>query len=234
MWGRWVHVGPLGTGKGFVYDLARPSAAPRPAPASWFVAMSQGALVWRRWSDRSPAPSLMALDLTDPTSRPVRLGGFSFFQSGESPDPATDDHLVAWEGRDAALRVAPLPFDQATRFPPRLLGVVARGAFSPDGDGRYDVWRAGFDSNKPLGRYDVTLTDSTGSVVRSFSGSSPDGGVRVRWNGKDGSGADVPDGTYRWTLTGSAADGEGTLRDLDGAKATHTGFVTVHRVATTG
>jgi len=56
----------------------------------------------------------------------------------------------------------------------------------------------------------VDIVTSTGSVVRTFPGTTPDR-VDVSWDLKDASGATVPPGQYTLRLTGVGADGEEAL-----------------------
>ncbi|MBI4944535.1 MAG: hypothetical protein HY830_27665 [Actinobacteria bacterium] len=167
-----------------------------------------------------------ALDLAVAGSTAVALGP----ANGSLTLAAVDDHRVAWTGPDGAITVARLPFGAAHR--PRVLGVVARSAFSPNADGSADTWEPAFDLSKPVPA--VTLTIRSGTpVVRTLTGTGTLGSVRnLVWDGRNTAGAAARDGTYTWTLTGAAADGDGGVVAVDGTGAA-TGSVVVDRVAET-
>lgn len=158
------------------------------------------------------------LDLTSATSVPVTLG--------RSFDGRTwaDSHRVAWTDSAGALHVSPVTTVVGER--PRLLGVLTPSALSLSGPG--DVWRPAVDLSERM--TSVVMTIRRGStVVRTLSGTAPDGSVRnVTWDGRNASGALVPDGVYTWTLSGTAADGSGSPTGADGTGAA-TGSVTVDR-----
>lgn len=175
----------------------------------------------------SQAGTAAALDVRTPGSSVVLLGPANGSSVGLA---AADDHRVAWTGPDGAVTVARLPFGDPHR--PRVLGVVARAAFSPNADGRADTWVPLVDLSKPVAAVTLTVRSGT-TVVRTLHGSAPVGSVRdLAWDGRTDSGAAAPDGTYSWTLTGAAADGDGQLAAIDGVSAA-TGTVLVDRVAET-
>ena len=69
---------------------------------------------------------------------------------------AVDDHRVAWTDASGAVTVARLPFGAAHR--PRVLGVVAPSAFSPDADVVQDLWLPLVDASKPLSGAFLSIT----------------------------------------------------------------------------
>ncbi|WP_088284438.1 FlgD immunoglobulin-like domain containing protein [Kineosporia sp. A_224] len=167
-----------------------------------------------------------AFDLATPGSAAVVLGP----ANGSLTLAAADDHRVAWTGPDGAITVARLPFGTAHR--PRVLGVVARSAFSPNADGSADTWAPAFDLSKPVPAVTLTIRSGT-TVVRTLTGTGALGSVRdLVWDGRNTAGSAAPDGSYTWTLTGAAADGEGGVAAVDGTGAA-TGTVIVDRVAET-
>jgi flagellar hook capping protein FlgD len=165
-------------------------------------ALGEGTLAW------PTAAGTDVLDLPAPNdTAPITL-------PGRSTKLLLDDHRIArqlWaRGRVTGYDVQTLPFDQ--KYPPRLIAPYANGGFTPDGDGHADTWTPQFDVTKPLKSTELSLTDSTGKVVRKLVGTAPDGSIRdLSWDGRNGKGAQLPVGTYQWQLTGRADDGDGTL-----------------------
>ena len=169
------------------------------------VVADDGVVAWRGF----------VLDLTDPAAQPVPMA---------DDDPyvfAVDDHWVAWNDEWDRAVVARLPFGGPHR--PRLLGVVAPASFSP-ADGR--VWRPRIDLSKPVTGVTLTIRRG-GTTVRTLTSSSAYGSIRgLVWDGRTTTGARAAAGAYTWTLTASAADGEGTVVGLDGTTPVR-GTVTV-------
>jgi flagellar hook assembly protein FlgD len=86
---------------------------------------------------------------------------------------------------------------------------VAPAWLSPDGDGVDDAALLSFRTACPA-RVGVAVAGSTGTVVRRVSlGSLASGKHTWQWNGRNGSGDVVADGTYSCTL--SAVDNVGTV-----------------------
>jgi hypothetical protein len=172
---------------------------------------------------RAASGALEAIDLST-SSAPVALGTYVAGQTLV----AVDDHRVAWTEPSGAVTVAPLPFGAAHR--PRVLGVVAPPAFSPNGDVAQDLWLPLVDASKPLSGAFLSIRRGAASVL-TLVGSGPTGSVRdLMWDGRDRNRARVADGTYTWTLVGRAADGDGALAAIDGTSAV-TGTVVVDRLA---
>lgn len=170
------------------------------------LTLGEGTLGW------VAGKSAQVVDLTDPTSAPVAL-------AGATRSLVLDDHrlarqLYAADGLDpnGPLTVQSLPFDPQT-YRPRLLGTLTRLAFTPDGDHHSDTWTAQFDVTKPLSRARLRITSAKdGHLVRVLDTTAPDGSVRgLTWDGRSDSGAGPRIGVYRWELTGTAADGDGSL-----------------------
>lgn len=180
-----------------------------------------GAVVWQQTS--GCPHKVLALDLTSAEASPVEIG-----DAACAPGQyAADDHLVAWQDAGSgSVKVAPLPFGQSTPHPPRLLGTVAPTVLAAKAPGGLAPWHVEFDVTKPLSSWRVDLRNVTGTVVKSFTGTAPLGGIRLDWDGRLGT-RWAPGGKYTWTLTGTAADGEGTLRNLDGQAVPLTGTLTV-------
>jgi hypothetical protein len=150
-----------------------------------------------------------------------------------------DDHQLVRDVRTTPsdlspdLRISRLPF--AATYRPRLIGRLGPLGFTPDGDGHADTWAPQFDVTKPLRSASLKITDWSGAkTVRTFSTDAPDGSLRgLVWDGRNRKGAVAPVGTYRWTLTGRADDGEGALIGTDGS-ATITGTLEIDAIDGTG
>ncbi|GLY28762.1 hypothetical protein Kisp02_21270 [Kineosporia sp. NBRC 101731] len=141
------------------------------------------------------------LDLTDPHAEPVRL-------PGRIDRISVDDGAVAREtyDPDRKSRVdAQLLFPH--RYRPRLFGTLAGPRIRSGA-----IWRPQFDATKPLRDVRLKITDPRGRTIQYLHGSDTgSGSVRdLRWDGRRRSGNRVP-GTYVWTLTAIAADGDGVL-----------------------
>jgi hypothetical protein len=193
---------PSGSGDGYVNQLL----------------LGEGTLVWLV----NDGPR--GLDLTTPTSTPVAL-------TGPADAILLDDHRVARQlsaAAGAGVQLDRLPFAGAYR--PRLIGRLGPLGFSPNADGRADAWRPQFDVTKPLSGATLRITQPrSGRVVRTLEGTAPDGSIRdLVWDGRTGAGATAATGTYRWTLSGAAADGDGPLISANGAM-TITGTVELNR-----
>ncbi|HET6497273.1 MAG TPA: N-acetylmuramoyl-L-alanine amidase, partial [Thermoleophilia bacterium] len=83
---------------------------------------------------------------------------------------------------------------------------------SPDGDGHEDATTIRFSASEKV-NWQMRIAASDGTLVRSFSGlgTAP---ARV-WNGKDGSGAVVPDGSYTVKVTANSSRGTARAALLD-------------------
>ncbi|GAA3621477.1 hypothetical protein GCM10022223_42940 [Kineosporia mesophila] len=105
--------------------------------------------------------------------------------------------------------MSPLPF--TVKYRPRLISALRPLGFSPNGDGRGDVWTPQSDITKPM--RSVTLKSQQGAkTVAQLDGTAPDGsGLDLKWDGLSARGIQVPEGMYQWTLAGRSADGDGTL-----------------------
>lgn len=66
----------------------------------------------------------------------------------------------------------------------------------------------GFRLPQAASRVEISLADSTGAVVRTIKlGSTAAGDKAITWDGQDGTGKQVPAGTYNWSVKGYNADG---------------------------
>ncbi|MGW2787823.1 FG-GAP-like repeat-containing protein [Streptomyces populi] len=104
-------------------------------------------------------------------------------------------------------------------------------AASADVKGGAAQWGPKWWLNKPAASWKLELSGRTGAVVRTLSGGLARGVVSPVWNGKDGSGRLVPNGSYTWKLTVTPADGQGAALTrtgtvkVTGAAAAHRDFV---------
>jgi hypothetical protein len=156
-----------------------------------------------------------AVDLTSAGSAPVTL-------AGRTRSMVLDDHRVARQlypanrALPAPVRIEQLPF--TARHRPRLIGTVALLGFTPNGDGKGDVWAPKFDVTKPLTKVSLRITASTtGRVVRTLTTTAPDGSLRgLSWDGRSDRGTKAAPGIYHWRLSGVAGDGDGSLIGANG------------------
>lgn len=93
--------------------------------------------------------------------------------------------------------------------------------FSPNGDGRDDNTTISGRFNHGVISWLLGIRNSTGSIVRLFSGTSAP--VNQVWNGKDDRGSRLPNGIYTYTLSG---------RDIGSSVAEKSGQVIINNPAT--
>lgn len=194
-----------------VYDLAGRAVGNFPTQAGPRALAAAGTAV--SWLE---GDTLWTASPAAPT--PVSLGAVA-----TAVRPVMDDDLIAWVDPAGDVQVALDP--ARTAGPALVLGSAARAAFSPNGDGSADRWRFTAWAGKPLGVVQLTLTGAAGTVVRTLTGTAAGSTVTADWDGRDGSGATLPDGVYGWTLAGAGQDGSALLA-ADGTAAP-TGLVTV-------
>ena len=99
---------------------------------------------------------------------------------------------------------------------PRLLGAVTAGDATTE-----SPWTADIDATKPLAAGNLTITDSTGLVVRTLpTPAALDGSLRrLSWDGLDDAGNPAPKGTYTWTLIAFAVDTSSQVVNVTGTGA---------------
>ncbi len=84
----------------------------------------------------------------------------------------------------------------APALDPTVAGATAAvPTLSPNGDGKADTLALGYSTNEP-GAIDLTIANTAATVVRTTSTSAKGGAGTVSWDGRNGSGAVVPDGAY--------------------------------------
>lgn len=147
--------------------------------------------------------------------RDLRVGGGTTTIAGNSLQVATDDEFIAWVGFDGRPRVTTTPFTIVSA--PRYLGGVVPSSFSSS-------WAPRFELTKTV-TWSLTIR-SGDTVVRTLSGGAALGAVRPVWDGKNASGVVVAPGSYTWSLSANATDGDGALRRYNGSAGPVTGAVT--------
>ena len=118
------------------------------------------------------------------------------------------------------------------KYRPRLVGTYAPAGFTPNGDGRADTWNPQFDLSKPLKDVKLVIRSTkTGSTLRTLVGTAADASIRdLAFDGRNGSGKALANGTYSWQLTGTAQDGEGAVIGIRGESKV-SGTVTISKVS---
>lgn len=84
--------------------------------------------------------------------------------------------------------------------------------FSPNGDGRKDSVKIGQQSD-PGDTWEGRMLDAAGKTVRAWTWK--DRAADFEWNGADGSGNPVPDGTYKYVVSAVDAAGNKTERAVE-------------------
>jgi hypothetical protein len=101
-------------------------------------------------------------------------------------------------------------------------------ATSVDVRGGAAQWGPKWWLNKPAASWQLVIGNKAGTAVRTLSGGLARGVVSPAWNGKDGSGRLVPNGSYSWKLSVTPADGQGAALTRTGTVKV-TGAAPVHR-----
>lgn len=176
------------------------STAPHPGAATTYISeLSDGLLVTHDFDDRTTAYDLRAGTTLVVSSETLLIG------------PAVDGYRVAWvPGADRRGVVADVRsyLPGYTLSPPLLATSAVPGGYVPDAAGTAR-WQPRFYVSRDITWAVRLRDDATGAVVRTFGGVSSSGELTLPggWDGTDGLGADLPNGTYTWTLTGFA-DGQ--------------------------
>ena len=77
----------------------------------------------------------------------------------------------------------------------------------------------------------ITIVDSSGRTVRTLNGATGAGRHEYVWDGLDGTGSELPDGVYNFSVTAVTADNE-TINTVSATFGTVTGVEIVDGVAT--
>ena len=129
---------------------------------------------------------------------------FSATWTGKVDGLAVPDGTYTWslQGEDAWHN--PLPTRSGTvkvdtvapeLASPLALAAAATPVFSPNGDGKAETVSIAFTTNE-AGAVDASIRSSGGTTVRSMSVTALAGAGSVNWDGRNGSGTVVADGTY--------------------------------------
>jgi hypothetical protein len=172
------------------------------------LSVREGTLLWATSTPRADEYQHFLLNLKSATSTPVPL---------DLVWPAVDGRFAAGLTSNGDLAVQRLPFGGSPVA--RLIGTVAPASFSPNGDGRADVFRPAFDTTKPLRNVRLRIYRNT-VLYRTLKGTGPDGSIRdLSWDGLTGTGAKAKAGVYTWTLTANSIDGHGVVTKENGVGA---------------
>lgn len=203
LWGDWVGTTLYSDGdRAELRNLATGQSRTRPG---LLVGLSDGYAV-------------LGLPPTDPAEPRVRLVIWNLASDETMAlEGATDGSQFSIDGSRIAyisgtdLVVRTIPGVATTQ--PRLLGAVTQGNATPD-----QPLILAIDTTKPLRDGTLTISDSTGAVVRTLAtpvavaGSLHD----LRWDGRSDTGLQLPAGRYRWALAAAAVDGSGLVVSVTG------------------
>lgn len=110
---------------------------------------------------------------------------------------------VAWD--DSGVSNYEILVSRGEESGPAILSLGATpDPFSPDGDAVADTTTVTASFTETL-LWSLTITDSLGSLIRSFEGSGTS--FTVIWDGTDEAGTTVPDGIYTLTVEGRTTEG---------------------------
>ncbi len=125
-----------------------------------------------------------------------------------------EDEVVGWLDQNHAGRLAHLA---PTIDPPRYLGnVIAASSFST-------TWSMALPVSKALKACTVTIYRGS-TAVRILNCANTTGMVAVTWDGRAGSGAALPAGTYAYRVSGTDDDGY-WMRNYDGTLSAVSGTI---------
>ena len=153
------------------------------------------------------------------TNVPVTVGSLpqDVFDGGNSeqwnsapPHVDLDDERLAWIDSGHVGRLKALaPFADAPFY---LGNLIAPPSFSPNGDGRGDLWAMALPVSKAMPTCTVTISRA-GKTVRTLTCANGNGMATAAWNGRTASGAALPVGRY--TIRVNGRDADGWLRHYD-------------------
>lgn len=137
-------------------------------------------------------------------------GGIPDSWTSAPPHFDLEDENLAWIDSGHVGRLTALaPFVDAPFY---LGNLIAPASFSPNGDGRGDLWAMALPVSKALPTCTVTISRGS-TVVRTLNCANGNGMATAAWNGRTAAGAKLPVGRY--TIRVSGRDGDGWLRHYD-------------------
>ncbi|HBX80201.1 MAG TPA: hypothetical protein DEG88_00680 [Propionibacteriaceae bacterium] len=108
-------------------------------------------------------------------------------------------------------------FSSVASSPPRVLGSLAPATFDLRTTSSMAI---DIDATKALSAGSLVIKNGSGTTVRTLAvAASPDGSVRLVWDGTSDAGQFVPSGTYSYSLLATGADGSGAIKLIDGTSA---------------
>ena len=183
------------------------------------VTSSQVVLAGQTRDDAGFSISLRGASLGSETTTALADLPMQCCMGGLGRQLSIDGTKVAWLDRNSLPKVMSWGPDTGR---PRFLG---NGIAPTSVNTSNNVWNGEWVFSKPLPTCAVSIK-SGGTTVRTLSCVTTDGSAVVAWDGKDGSGAAVPDGSYTWAI--NAADGTGAAFDVDGTTNAITGPIELH------
>ncbi|MFF5447306.1 FG-GAP repeat domain-containing protein [Streptomyces sp. NPDC012888] len=133
----------------------------------------------------------------------------------EIAKPRTTQVGIGWTVDRYTNRIAYLDADLDVRVTPLVTPTPALSTYDTDVPAGADMspggsWAPTWWLSKPGASWSVSLTSkATGKWVHGLWGGEVRGSVRPKWDGKDSTGRNVPNGSYTWTLKVKPADGQG-------------------------
>ncbi len=158
-----------------------------------------------------PDPATGAPPATLAAGTPVRVQA----KAGTAPDGSAVFQIATLDGTRTGYMSASALSPRDSSGPQVLSLEDGDGAFSPNGDGRNDVFQLSGTLSEDAS-WNVAFTNSAGAIVAQSSGAGSL--LSASWDGLIG-GVRAPDGAYRYTITASDQWGN--------APATRTGIVTI-------
>lgn len=215
--GRWVYWSCGPTAKAGVWDR---TAKKNISVPSGEALLGDGYVV----RHDTAAGALLLTSFADGTATTRKIGDLAAGSSSLRGVTWTVDKFggpVAYVDADRRIHLVP------SGAAPQALGVIESEVTSEMGRDWWWQWRGLL--SRPAASWKATFTNrATGAVVRTLSGGEVSGGLGVRWDGRDGRGAYVPNGTYTVKVTAPPADGSGPALTVTQSMRVSYGAV-VHR-----
>ena len=166
---------------------------------SWEIAIvDETGNIRRSFTGKESAPGPLDFDGKVASGQVLRDGRYFSLMS------------VLYRNGDSPQIASPFSVDNT---PPLVTLSADNPLFSPDGDGRKDTVTI-FQSSSMEDAWEGSISDETGKTVlqRTWKGRA----VFFNWNGLDGAGKAVPDGTYTYRITSRDGADNTTTAELKG------------------